>query len=374
MPFNGPVIPFGAMVEYHLFCWRLIETLSIWVKSLARYVPRLCNVCGENLERRHHGRRHWRSGGDGRIRTPRQKAQCKRSVNADERWQFCFPAADGTVNVSGGDQRLRTSTLIRDHPERGEEQEHHLGESDGLSSSTPLYDGSTRDVRKLKKISGLIWENSSCRHHVETRVKLYMPREETFLFPLRYIDVTRTTFSSLDVMFEKILMTTGTWMEKDNYQMHGQASQDSFSWTKGHSGRDLRGNKLPQDPTVCGQICESIRLMHQNAMRSKSGPSRNPSSIMPDNHVVSSSFNQMMKNLNIPWKSIDGSWKVRCQQHCFVKHSKFARRNLQQYLETQDEICLYCRCRRIWEDKIGRCAALVSRRSHRCKWNKFTQS
>ena len=31
---------------------------------------------------------------------------------------FIFPIADGTVKVSGGDQRLRTSTLIRDRPDR----------------------------------------------------------------------------------------------------------------------------------------------------------------------------------------------------------------------------------------------------------------
>ena len=32
---------------------------------------------------------------------------------------FIFPVADGTVKVSGGDQRLRTSTFIRDRPDRG---------------------------------------------------------------------------------------------------------------------------------------------------------------------------------------------------------------------------------------------------------------
>ena len=42
-------------------------------------------------------------------------------------------------------------------------------------------------------------------------------------------------------------------------------------------------------------------------------------------------------------------------------------------METQDQICLYCRCRRIYEDKIGRCAAQVSRRSHCCKKNKFIE-
>ena len=45
-----------------------------------------------NLARRHHDCRHWRSGADGRIRTPRQKAQCWRSVHADERWQLYIPS------------------------------------------------------------------------------------------------------------------------------------------------------------------------------------------------------------------------------------------------------------------------------------------
>ena len=47
MPFNGPVIPFGAMVEYH----------PISAKDTSRL----------HQFRRHYGRRHWRFGGDGRI-------------------------------------------------------------------------------------------------------------------------------------------------------------------------------------------------------------------------------------------------------------------------------------------------------------------
>ena len=47
---------------------------------------------------------------------------------------FIFPVADGTVKTPGRDRRLRPSTLIRDHTERGEEQEVFRGESDELSS------------------------------------------------------------------------------------------------------------------------------------------------------------------------------------------------------------------------------------------------
>ena len=55
-----------------------------------------------------------------------------------------FPIADGTVKLSGGDQVLRTSTLIRDSPDRGEEQDNLRGEPDG-SSSTARQDSSWYD-------------------------------------------------------------------------------------------------------------------------------------------------------------------------------------------------------------------------------------
>ena len=41
------------------------------------------------------------------------------------------------------------------------------------------------------------------RHHVEPRVKLYSPREESVPVPLKYIDVSRTTQTNLDVKQEK---------------------------------------------------------------------------------------------------------------------------------------------------------------------------
>ena len=41
------------------------------------------------------------------------------------------------------------------------------------------------------------------RHHVVPKVKVYVPTEESFPIPLKYIDVTRTTKTSLDVFLEK---------------------------------------------------------------------------------------------------------------------------------------------------------------------------
>ena len=59
MPYNEPVTPFGAMVEYHPISAKDMSRLhQFWPKSLANYIPRLCIVCGRKLERRHVDRRH----------------------------------------------------------------------------------------------------------------------------------------------------------------------------------------------------------------------------------------------------------------------------------------------------------------------------
>ena len=63
------------------------------------------------------------------------------------------------------------------------------------------------------------------RHHVEPRVKLYSPREESFPVPLKYIDVTRTTHTNLDVKREKRI--------DDNWNIDG-SRELSDSWTGLH--------------------------------------------------------------------------------------------------------------------------------------------
>ena len=40
------------------------------------------------------------------------------------------------------------------------------------------------------------------RHHCERRVQLFVPKEETLLIPLKYIDVIRSAHTDLDVMQE----------------------------------------------------------------------------------------------------------------------------------------------------------------------------
>ena len=64
--------------------------------------------------------------------------------------------------------------------------------------------------------------NFTYRHHVETRVKLQSPREEWFPIPLKYIDVSRTTHTNLDVKQKRRI---------DDYWNIDGSRDVSDSWT-----------------------------------------------------------------------------------------------------------------------------------------------
>ena len=207
-----------------------------------------------------------------------------------------------------GEQRLRTSTLTRERPEGGKEPEILSGKSDELHSPTQLQDDSMRDDEEAENDFLSITGDFIYRHHVEPRVKLYMPKVESFLFPLKYIDIARTTHTSLDVLLEKHIddfwnvdgerELSDAWTGLARFILLNGRQPDGFS----RSGERLTRNQTTSRPdNVWPDMWKHMSDAAQiNAKRNKSGPSRNQSSIMLENYVVSSSLGQMMKNLNTP--------------------------------------------------------------------------
>ena len=62
------------------------------------------------------------------------------------------------------------------------------------------------------------------RHHVEPRIKLYVPREASFPIRLKSIDVTRATSTTLDVMLEEEHRRLLEYRRKPRLaRLHGQA-------------------------------------------------------------------------------------------------------------------------------------------------------
>ena len=80
------------------------------------------------------------------------------------------------------------------------------------------------------------------RHHVEPRVKLYSPREESFPIPLKYIDVSRTTKTNLDVKQERRIDEywnidgsrdlSDSWTGFTQFTLLEEKPPDGFLWSK----------------------------------------------------------------------------------------------------------------------------------------------
>ena len=155
-----------------------------------------------------------------------------------------LPVADGRIKIPGGYQELRTSTLIRERPIRGESPVVFLGESEG--SLSPPHDSfldAGEAINDFRSMSG----SFIYRHHVVPRVKLYSPREESFPIPLKYIDVSRTTHTNLDVMQERRIDDywnidgsrdfSDSWTGSTQFILQEEKPPDGYLWSGGRLTR-----------------------------------------------------------------------------------------------------------------------------------------
>ena len=122
-PFNGPIIPFGSLVGYytisakdqsriHQFGKKVLPGLflgyALYAGGIWKGDVMVADI--EELE----------TMDASEIYAKRLNA--KEVIFHKENGKFIFPVADGRIKFVGGDQELRTSTLNRDHPIRGEDQ------------------------------------------------------------------------------------------------------------------------------------------------------------------------------------------------------------------------------------------------------------
>ena len=122
------------------------------------------------------------------------------------------------------------------------------------------YDGEARN--DLWSITG----DFIYRHHVEPRVKLYMPREESFPIPLKYIDVTRNTRTSLDVMLEKNIVDywnvdgdrelSDTWTGFTRFTLLSEKPLDGYTWVRGET--DKKTNAFQTRQIVARYVDQNV--------------------------------------------------------------------------------------------------------------------
>ena len=132
-PFKGPIIPFGSLVEYypvsakdqsriHQFGKKVLPGMflgyALYAGGIWKGDIMVADI--EELEKMDASE----------IYSKRLNA--KEVIFLQKNGNFIFPVADGRTQFVGGYQELRTSTLTRDHPIRGEGQRDFPGESEGL--------------------------------------------------------------------------------------------------------------------------------------------------------------------------------------------------------------------------------------------------
>ena len=119
-----------------------------------------------------------------------------------------------------------------------------LGESEG---SLPQPHDSLPDAGEAINDFWSMSGNFIYRHHVEPRVKLYSPRDESFPIPLKYIDVYRTTHTNLDVKQEKRIDDywnidgsrdlSDPWTGFTQFTQLDEKAPDGYTWSGGRLTR-----------------------------------------------------------------------------------------------------------------------------------------
>ena len=93
-----------------------------------------------------------------------KRLNAKEVIFSKGKGEFIFPIADGRMKTPGGDQDLRTSTLVRHRPIQGENNIDFLGESEG---SLPPPEDSFPDAGEATNDFWSMSGNFIYRHHVE---------------------------------------------------------------------------------------------------------------------------------------------------------------------------------------------------------------
>ena len=250
-PFKGPIIPFGSLAEYYPISAKDQSRIHRFGK---KDLPGLFHGCAL------YAGRVWK--GDmliadiEELETMDASEIYSKRLNAKEvifpkEGEFTFPIADGRIKTPGEDQELRTSTLIRPRPIQGEGHVDFLGESEG---SFPQPHDSLPDAGEAMNDFWSMSGSFIYRHHVEPRVKVYSPREESFPIPLKYIDVSRTTTTNLDVEQERRIDDywnidgsrdlSDSWTGLTQFSLLEEKPPDVYVW----SGRRLTRRQLTSKP------------------------------------------------------------------------------------------------------------------------------
>ena len=247
--FKGPSIPFGSLVEYYPISVKdPVKKPPIWKESITWIVPRI-RFCTE-VE---FGRvtcwlqtlRSW-------TRWTHQKSKrlsAKEIIFSQRKWKIPFPSRSWT-NQSFWKRSRPENIHLGTASTNSRRKSHRFSWRIRRVSSTTSFPNAGEAINDFWSMSG----NFIFRHHVEPRVKLYSPREETFPIPLKYIDVSRTTKTNMDVKQERRIDDywnvdgsrdlSDPWTGFTQFTLLEEKPPDGYVW----SGERLTGKQLTSRP------------------------------------------------------------------------------------------------------------------------------
>ena len=158
-----------------------------------------------------------------------KRLNAKEVIFPKEKGNIIFPIADGRIKLPGGDQDLRTSTLVRERPIRGESHVDFLGESEG--SLPPPHDSfpdAGEAINDFWSMSG----NFIYRHHVEPRVKTLPAERRIIPYSSEIHDVSRTTHTNLCVKQQRRIDDYWNIDGQEICLVIGQVSLSLLNWKK----------------------------------------------------------------------------------------------------------------------------------------------
>ena len=145
------------------------------------------------------------------------------------------------------------------------------------------------DDEEARKDFWTITRDFIYRRHVVPRVKLYVPQEETFPCPTKYIDVARTTRTSLDVMIEKHIEDywnvdgerelSDAWTSFTTFILLNERPPEWYTWSGERLTRKQNTSRLASLwPDMWTRMSDAAKKK-----QNKDGPSRSQNSTMPGN-------------------------------------------------------------------------------------------
>ena len=152
--------------------------------------------------------------------------------------------ADGSTKLSGRDHEFQEPTLRRKQTVRREFQWKFSWRSGIVSTCRTKNDAEAR--KDFLSVQG----EFIYRHHIEPRVQLYVQKKETFPVPLKYVDVTRSTFTDLDVAQEQRIddclnvdenrSLSDSWTVFTKFTLLKETPPTGFSSSGGETGKNSK--------------------------------------------------------------------------------------------------------------------------------------